>query len=310
MRPVRRELGFWLPALALVVLGAAALAAPAYDALVYVGLLDRPASDLDADRTFLKVFRRLLLIPLVLLFLWRVRPWRDGGLGRYGLLGGTARLRPALGALVVTLLCLVVVIAAQFAFGWMHWEEPPRWATFGRRVLRMVPGGILLAIVEEFFFRGWLLERLRARFRLAAAVVASAAIYALVHAFRPTTLTVDVSHDFAGALQALAGWLAHALDVAAFGPSFLGLLLFGLLLAAAYLRSKTLWVPVGIHAAAVWVLFTYGALTERVPERNWAGTKRLYDGPLAWVLLAVFAFLLWPRKAVASPGEEAGRSPG
>jgi membrane protease YdiL (CAAX protease family) len=310
MSDPRRALLFWGPALVVVVLGAAALAGPAYGLLRDLGWLGAPATPVDADHDFLQVFRRLLLIPLAVLFLWRVKPWRDRGFHRYGLLGERARLAPALTACALTLLALAAVIAVQFALGWMHWEDPPRWGTFGRRLLRMVPGGLLLAVVEEYFFRGWLLERFRQRVAAAAATVLSALVYGLVHAFRPTSLTVAVDHDFGGALEALRHWLAFMFDLRAFGPAFLGLFLFGLLLAAVYRRTRTLWASVGIHAAAVWVLFTYGALTERVPARNWAGTKRLYDGPAAWILIAVAAFLLWPREGANPSGDGPGRSPG
>ncbi len=299
MEEFRRALIFWVPAVALVVLGAAALAAPAHEALFDSGLLEKPANEFEYDKGFLKVFRRLLLIPLVVLFLVRIKPWRDGGLRAFGLVGPTARVGSGVLAAGITLLVAAAVIAFQFAMGWMHWEDPPRWGTFGERVLRMVPAGVLIAVLEEFFFRGWLIRRFRQDVSMPVAATVSALVYGLVHAFKPTVMTVDVSHDFTGALEALGGWLAFMVDVQAFGPALVGLFLFGLLLTAAYQRTGTLWTGIGIHAAAVWVLFTYGALTERDPQRNWAGTKWLYDGPVLWAVLVGLAFVLWPRGATA-----------
>ena len=73
---------FWPVAIVLVVGLACVLAAPVHELLVDNGLLKKAESPTDHDRYFLKVFRRLLLLPLAALFLWRVRPWRDGGWAR------------------------------------------------------------------------------------------------------------------------------------------------------------------------------------------------------------------------------------
>lgn len=294
MSPRVRELLIWVALVATIVLGAAALAGPVHDVLVDLGWL-APDPGLP-DKPFLKVFRRLLLIPLVIVFFWRLRPWRDGNLASYGLRGPDARLGPAFLGFGIVLTIGVLLIAWQLAMGWLVWEEPLRMDKFYKRAARYLGSGLLIGLVEEWFFRGWLLRRLRRRMALVWAALVGAAIYALVHAFKPSNLNdLRVTHDMRGALEALVAWLGHMVDPGAFGPAFLGLFFFGLVLTAAYLRTHTLWTPVGIHAAGVFVIYTYGALTDRTVRETWAGTKRLYDGPPLWVLLAVIAFLLWPK---------------
>jgi membrane protease YdiL (CAAX protease family) len=125
--------------------------------------------------------------------------------------------------------------------------------------------------------------------------------FAAVHAFKPSHLDEPVSHDAAGAWQALRTWAATMVDPARFGPTMLGLLLFGTLLTVAYRRSRTLWLPIGIHAAGAWALLAYGAFTERRATPVWAGTKALYDGVPGWTLLLVAIAWLALRKPVPAP---------
>ena len=269
---------FWPLAVAGVVGAAALLCGPVHALLVAPGWLA------DTDRDFLRVFRRLLVIPLVLVFLWRVRPWRGAAAADFGLRPSPARLRGALLGFGLTLLALLLILAWQLWMGWLTFEDPLRWGELARRAGLYLVGGLLVGLFEEWFFRGWLVARGTRDVGPRFGVLVSAVVFALLHAFRPSKLEVAVSHDAAGALAALRDWLEHMVDPVAFGPAALGLFCFALLLSAAYRRASSLWTPIGIHAAAVLVLFSYGALTDRAPERTWAGSRLLYDGPVAWLL--------------------------
>ena len=82
--------------------------------------------------------------------------------------------------------------------------------------------------------------------------------------------------------------------------------LFSLILTLLWRRTRTLWAPVGVHAAGVAVLRTYGAFTDRTPPRTWAGSKELFDGPPVWalLLLALGVLAAWRKTAPldAAPG--------
>ncbi len=318
---------FW-PIALVVVLGAATLlTAPIHDALLDAGWISPPDApddpvdpetteerDIRLNKTFLQVFRRLLLGGLAVLFFWWFRPWR-GGLLRYGLRPVRPQLRSTVRPFLTMSVILFAVLAGQMLTGWLTWEDPPRVGKFAVRVVRFTAAGFLIAFIEEWFFRGWLGEFASKRHGPRLAVFLPALAYAIVHAFRPTTLDHAVSHDAAGALDALAGWFAFLFDLQAFGPAFVGLLLFAYLLTALYRRHGSLWPAIGAHAAAIMVIFSYGALTDRDPARTWAGTRLLYDGPVVWALLAAGAWWLWPRDpgrnspdSTESPEAQAGSS--
>ena len=294
---------FWPLAVGGIVAGAAFLAGPVHGALVSAGWLEA------TDRDFLRVFRRLLLVPLALVFLLRVRPWRS--LRGADLDFGLRPVRPgfvrhALPAFGLAILAVVLVLAWQMHQGWLRFEDPLRWGELARRLGVYLVGGFAVGFLEEWFFRGWLVARGTRDVGPRFGVLISAVVFALIHAFRPSTLDTPVSHDAAGAFEALGGWIAHMVDVAAFGPSALGLFCFALLLSAAYRRSGTLWTPIGIHAGAVLVLFSYGAITDRAPARTWAGTRLLYDGPVIWALAlaaAAWLFVTRPVPDRAAPEE-------
>ena len=169
-------------------------------------------------------------------------------------------------------------LAWKMSQGWLTFEDPLRWGEFARRVGLYLVGGLLIGLFEEWFFRGWLVRRATADLGPRMGTLLAAGIFGLVHAFRPSTLDHAITHDAAGAWHALRSWTALMVDPTVFGPAAFGLLCFALLLSAAYRRTGTLWTAIGIHAGAVLVLFSYGALTTRIPGPEWSGT-RLPDGP-------------------------------
>jgi len=293
--PSRAWLWFGLALFPLSILLAPAL----YRVLLDLGWVD--PSDTAGGDPFGKVLRRCLLLPIAVLVLGWLRPWREVGWVGMGFKGASARPRAGLVAFALTLACLGALLAAHLGLGWLRVEvnEPASRVLY--RVGKTLVSGLVIASIEEWIFRAWLPLRLARRLSAAAAVVLAALLYAGLHAFRATHLKDPVEPSVAGALQALGTWIATLFDPAAFGPAFLGLLLFGLLLAALYRRTRTLWAPIGVHAAAIWVLFAYGGFTEREHTPAWAGTKLLYDGPLGWALLLV-ALLLVVRSRAGSTG--------
>lgn len=290
---------WWLAGLALLPLSVV-LAPSAYHALVGLGWLE-------PDRlAFAKVLRRCLLVPVAVIVLGAMRPWRDLGLAGMGL--QRDRLDRGLAAFLLCVLAVVTLLAVQVQLGWLRLEvdDPPGKVAW--RIVKTLGTGVVVGLLEEWLFRAWLPRRLGRRLAPGLAVALALLAFAALHAFRPSNLRVPVEPTVAGAWEALGLWLGTLVDPAAFGASFLGLLLFGALLQALYRRTATLWAPVGVHAAAAWLVFAYGGVTEREPTPAWAGTKALYDGPLGWglLLLALVLVLAWPR--ARAPGHSAQRA--
>jgi membrane protease YdiL (CAAX protease family) len=285
--------------IALTVAISALLAPPLYQLLVTLGLI--------GDDEFLRVFRRLLMIGLCLSILVAWKPWRDGDLTSYGLRGPRARFRPAFVAWLLAVAATIALVLVQYWFGWIRLEEPFRWGRFLNRIATFLVSGFAVSLLEEWFFRGWMLRRLSRTRSLGRAIFTGTLIFAVLHAFSPSQLSgLAIEPTAHGALSALTAWFGLATDFRAFGSSFVGLFLFGLLLCGAYLRTRTVWVPVAIHAGAVAVLFTYTHATDRVVSSAFVGTKALYDGVPAYILLAIVTVAVWNWKPTSASRRVSG----
>jgi membrane protease YdiL (CAAX protease family) len=309
MRDVREDSGFrnaprrggalrWL---AFLLVPAAVLAAPA---------VHRALGGMGLSLDFAQTLRRLLLVGTVAALLIALRPWRDVPRDLWGLRGPASRPSLVVAGAGLAVAMLLAIVLLQAALGRIDWDEGRGWRKFWQRLPATLLGAVLIGVLEELFFRGWLLSRLRLRLRLGPAILVAAVLFALPHAFRGTAAPADLPATLEGAGEALAAWGRNLLDVADFGPRFVGLVLLAVLLSAALLRSGSLWLPIGIHAGAHLFLQQYSALTDRFPERDWMGSKWLYDGPPGWIAMAAVTLALWPRTRPASGADTMRGEPG
>ena len=123
----------------------------------------------------------------------------------------------------------------------------------------------MAAVVEETLLRGFLLQTLEEGIGLPAAVTISSALFGVLHLLNPTA----------------TGWANYVIPFT--------ITLGGVMFASAYLFSRSLWVPIGLHFA--WNLFEYQvlALTGISPER---ASVLITDvtGPHFWVGLPNSSF--------------------
>ena len=116
---------------------------------------------------------------------------------------------------------------------------------------------------------------------------------------RGTAASRDIPATLAGSFEALAAWAGNLVDVQDFLPRFVGLFLLATLLSAAFLRTRSLYLSIGIHYGALVLINQLSALTERTPERDWMGSKWLYDGVPGWIAMALATPALWRRRPSA-----------
>jgi membrane protease YdiL (CAAX protease family) len=114
-----------------------------------------------------------------------------------------------------TLLQLLIFAALGIA-GWLTVERAG-WQPVD--LSASVVSWLIISFNEELSFRGYILQRLAQAWGLPTAVVVSSLIFAMVHALNPN-------------VQPLA---------------MVSLFVAGLLLACAYLVSRSLWLPIGLH---------------------------------------------------------------
>src|SRR5262245_21924015 len=157
------------------------------------------------NANFAKVFRYLALGLMAVAIAVTLRPWRDLPGDWWGLRPRRGRphgspLRPVASpdapgvrrnlALVAAgfgvIVALIAAVAAiHFAVGQVEWDRTDdALPKFLRRLWKFLLPAIPFALLEETFFRGWLLDRCRTHLRSAFAATAIASVvFGFVHAF-------------------------------------------------------------------------------------------------------------------------------
>jgi len=256
--------------LAVSLAAGAAVAPPVFwlgQALAHSGI-----SDWLAGFPFHRVLSRCLQVSLVVL-LWPTVQWI--GLRRISALGlrsnpvsardvSTGVLLGVFGVFLVSAICLFL--------GFISWRDDPAFGSLGRIVL--TAGAV--SLVEEAVFRGIVLGICLWNLSARGAIAVSSALFAVVHFLKPakTRLAPEAVQwssgytelfSFAGALPSSA--------VLFFGLA--SLFLAGWILARATLRTRSLWLPIGLHAG--WV---FGVQTSNLFLRS---TSSDGAGFLPWV---------------------------
>lgn len=188
-------------------------------------------------------------------------------------------------ASLVGLLAAGCVMAGLFAV-----RPDPEWGKLGRIVLTAAAvGGI-----EEFVFRGVILGLCLWSLRPAGAITVSTLLFAVLHFMKParTKLAADEIHWW-------TGW-TELFNFGSAWPST-GVLLFGLaslfaagfILGLAAVRTRSLWLPIGLHAGWVFAqqttqVFLRPANGEAVSLLPWIGPN-LVSGAVPTGLLPLAA---------------------
>lgn len=116
-----------------------------------------------------------------------------------------------LGTLLQFLIFALLGIAGWLAAEWADWQPVD--------LVVSIAAWLVISFNEELAFRGYILQRLAQAWGLPAAVVVSSLAFTMVHVLNPN-------------VQPLA---------------MVSLFVAGLLLASAYLVSRSLWLPIGLH---------------------------------------------------------------
>ncbi|MDA0347394.1 MAG: CPBP family intramembrane metalloprotease [Verrucomicrobia bacterium] len=177
----------------------------------------------------------------------------------------------------------VVEVASSLSFGALLWGM----------VMAFV-AALILASFEELVFRGLLFRMFYTAFTPIISVVFSSLFFAYLHFKDPIGLwdydmpPADVSW-FDGLTTGF--WVLAGIVVNFDLVLFLNLSLVGFILTVVFLKSRSLWAAVGLHAG--WVtpilLFTRIAAPDAGTHSLWWGSFRLTDGYFVTVCLLILA---------------------
>jgi len=227
-------------------------------------------------------FHRAILVAAVLLFWPLLRVSNVRGLADLGLAPNPHWARDvAFGILlaVIPLLFCAALLIASHLYSFRHVFVWPR---LGKVLLASVS----VPFIEETFFRGLVLGILLRTGRKLLPVVAVSALFAAVHFLKGSErepVIVTWSSGFQSIGGAFGGFGDPMMVLAAFATLFL----IGCILADARVLTRSLWLPIGLHAGWIFASGTFNWLARtRMIALPWIG-KNLLVGIIPLGLAAV-----------------------
>jgi len=240
---------------------------------------------------FPRIFDRTMMATLLIALLASARKLHFVELLREGFADLWARRYDLMIGLAISLTMVAILFALAAASGCGHLL--PILPLIGRG-LKYAASAVLIGIIEEAFFRAFLLGGLRFDFGRRTALLASAAVYALAHVLRsPAHIYLTGYHPLAGFnnLTLSAARLAHPLMIL---PALIGLLLLGIVLGAAFIATGRVYLAIGLHAGFVLGAKTWPIIVNHPPPRWLAGPGPvpLIAAPAAWLAAILIALML------------------
>lgn len=235
--------------LVVVLLVGALLSPPIYWAIQ--SLADQGILKGLADHPFHRYFSRttqvtalVLLIP-TLLWLGIRHP------SEFGLQRNSHRGRDLSAGLIIALVPLLILAWIYLAGDTYRFNKSHELT----KLLRILATAGFVAVVEEFLFRGVLLGLAARVIGRWPALIAVSAVFAVVHFLKPVKEMVEEVHWYTG-LHHLGASLSSFPEPQIFAWAVLSLFIAGLILGYAALQTKSLWLPIGIHAG--WIFGQQG----------------------------------------------------
>jgi len=193
---------------------------------------------------------------------------------------------------IVPLLCCAAVFLGLRFYSIRHGFL---WHALGKTVL----AAIFVPLIEEPLFRGLVLGLLLRSGGRKLSILITSAFFAAVHFFKSSHHTSSIVTWNSG-FQAVAESLSRFADPVSILPAFATLFLIGLIMADARVRTRSLWLPVGLHAGWILANGAFKALTRRQVDLFPWIDRNLVVGivpvgivPIAIGLLTWMVMILW-----------------
>lgn len=290
---------------AAVVLLAALLSPPVYE-LLHPVLGDVP---------FRRVFSRTALI-VALALLWPALRWMQvRSLSELGLERDPRARAHVLAGLALAALGLLPLAAWYLGLDLWRPREDFLWS----KLPAVIATAAVVPLVEEFLFRGVLLGLAVRYFGRGAGVVSISLVFAVVHFIDSRYDVADVR--WSSGFELLGHAFSNSGGAAVAFSGGVALFVLGVIFALATLRTRSLWLAIGLHAGCIFgqqALNLFAKFRVRPPDAwmPWVGPNVVHGmvptglGPLAALL--VIGLLVWwylrrePRPPAPAAARDAG----
>lgn len=157
---------------------------------------------------------------------------------------------------------------------------------------KAVAAAATVPFIEETFFRGLVLGILLKSGRRYFAMFATSALYSIVHFLKAPDHTSTIV-TWASGFNSIAHAFVQFADPILVAAGFTTLFLIGWILADARLRTRSLWLPIGLHAGWILTAGVFNKIARRdVLLLPWLG-KNLLVGIIPLAVAAVTWLIVW-----------------
>jgi membrane protease YdiL (CAAX protease family) len=198
-------------------------------------------------------------------------------------------LRHALVGAAIASLCVAGMGLLYIKFDIYRWKQQLPW----EKVPQLLLSAAVVALLEETLFRGAIFGLFRRTLRPFAALFWVTLIFAAVHFLKPDE-NVQVAEVNWSAGFALLPHLFHQFaEPMTLLAQFTTIFVLGWVLGYATLRTRSLWMAMGLHAGVVFVKMTFSKCTKRQEEiLPWIGSE-LQIGLVPVVVLVFCGLCVW-----------------
>ena len=270
--------------LALALVAAAALAYPAWWLVGFI-----------SDQPIHRVMHRIAMLVAFIGLIWIFKYWHVANKAALGYgLPRASFIRQMLLGLVVGAAIMLPLMLTLFGLGIRIAKPTFTWdaASIAQLIASGLLSGLVVAFIEETFFRGALFTAIRRESGTTLAIVLPSLLYAAVHflggRLRLPREEIEWSTGFA-VLTKLWERYATPLELL---DSFLALFAVGVLLALVRLRTGAIAACIGLHAAWVCTIAVVrnSSLVQNDAEAVWLVGS--YDGVIGWAALGWIGLIL------------------
>ena len=152
----------------------------------------------------------------------------------------------------------------------------------------------LIGVIEEILFRGFVLQSFLESMSLPAAVCACSLIYSMLHFFKADVFVPTGFQPLVGFVTIAQFFKPIFFEFFKNLPAIIGLFLVGVVLSYAFIKTKSLYLSIGLHTGMVFMMKADGMFLVRVREKlGWLfGDSKLVTGVLVWFLLIFILFVI------------------
>lgn len=250
-----------------------------------------------AKYNFETFFHRAILIAAAILLWPFLRISHVHSMADLGLASNSRWVRDVCAGMLLSaipLLCCGALLVALHTYSFRHFFV---WPKLGKVLI----AATFVPLIEEAFFRGVLLGILLRTARKYMTILVVSAVFAAIHFVKApaqTSATVTWNSGFSSIVQSL-GRIA---DPAMTASAFVTLFVIGCILAVARVHTRSLWLPIGLHAG--WILAS-GAFSliarQKIMAFPWLGNNLLVGlVPLVVAMVTWLMMRMWLKNDRAS----------